>query len=192
MSVKGLSPCGRVSFPKLFQPEAMEEGKKPKYQVTLALVPGELDEPGKALFQAMVDAANTCSNDLFGCEYKEVLEIDGEKHVIRSPFHLGKSKPKYYQDNEVFIRFSTYDKPDVVDGLKENITEESGGMYPGAIARVSWTCQAYDHLGNRGVTFYLGNVQKTGKGERFAGGASAQDEFDEVPVEGGDDDTEPF
>lgn len=178
-TVRGISPNGRVAFPKLFQAEAMDENSKPKFQITLSFVPDELDAAGQEAFQSMVDAANECSKDLFGVGYKEKYEVDGEEVLIRSPFRSGKAS-KYHEDNEVWIRFSTFDRPDVIDGLKEAITEESGQMYAGAIARVSWTCSAYDQMGNRGVTFYLGNVQKTGKGERLTGGPSAKDEFDAV------------
>lgn len=181
LNIRGMSPIGRVAFPKVYQPEAMNEGDKPKYQITISFVPDELTDAGKASFKSMIDAAEKCSKDEFGCGYRPKDLTEGEKS-INSPFRTGKES-KYHEDNEVWIRFSTTDKPDIIDGAKENITEESNNMYPGCFARVSWTCSAYDRMGNRGVTFYLGNVQKTGKGERLTGGPSAQEEFDEVEVE---------
>jgi hypothetical protein len=177
-TVRGISPSGRVGFPRLFKPEAMEEGGKEKYQITLSFVPDELDEKGTAALQSMADAATECSKAQFGVDYKD-------DDSIRSPFRKG-TESKYHEDNEIFVRFSSMDKPEVVDGLREPITEESNQVYPGMLARVSWSCQAYDRLGNKGVTFYLNNVQKTGKGERIAGGPSAVDEFDAIEPEGGE------
>ncbi len=181
-SVRGRSPRGKASFVKVFQPEAMEEGKKPKYQITISFVPENLNDEDKECFRSMIAAAEECSKDHFGSTYREPVDIDGEKVMVRSPFRPGKTN-RHYEDDEVWIRFSSFDKPEVVDGFKQEITEESGAAYSGMLARVSWCCQAYDHMGNRGITFYLNNVQKTGAGERITGGSSASSDFDEVEAE---------
>lgn len=185
---RGISPRGRVSFPRVFRPEAMDDKSTKKFQITLSFKPDELEGDDLEAFKQMIADANECSRDLFGVGFKEKFEIDGEEVLLRNPFRSGKAS-KHHEDDEVWIRFMTEHKPEVIDGHKEPITEESGQMYPGCIARVSYVCQAFDRTGNRGVTFYLGNVQKVGKGERLVGGPAAADEFDAVEADdvGGDD-----
>jgi len=193
LAINGLSPIGRISFPKLFVPEAREAGDKPKYQVTVSFVPAELEGADKEAFEAMVEAANKCSNDMYGVNLKDpVIPEDGDPYYLRNPFRRG-TENKYHKDDEIWIRFSSINKPQVIDGMKQEITEESGQAYAGMLGRASWCCKAYDYLGNRGVTFYLGNFQKTGAGVRLTGGASAEDEFGEVVAEApAADDGTPF
>lgn len=189
LKIRGISPPGKVSFPKVFYPEAMDENSKPKYQITLSFKPDELEGDALDAFKKMVDSANKCSKDLFGVGYKEPLEIDGETVMLRNPFRSGKAS-KFHEDDEVWVRFSSENKPEIVDGVKDEITEQSGQFYAGCIARVSYVCQAYSKVGNRGVSFFLSNIQKVGKGTRLVGGSSASDEFDAVEADdmtGGDD-----
>jgi hypothetical protein len=95
---------------------------------------------------------------------------------------LGKNDD-YVDDDAIFVRLSSKaDRPpEVVDQSKEAISESE--IYGGAQVRASYITYPYNNLGNRGVTLYLGNVQKCGQGVRLGGGPSAVDEFDEVAVE---------
>jgi hypothetical protein len=62
------------------------------------------------------------------------------------------------------------------DGKPAKITNPDE-IYAGVKARASVRFYAYDTNGNRGVAVALGNVQKTGEGQRLDGRMKAEDEF---------------
>lgn len=193
LKIDGVSPVGKLSFPRLYVPDFMSQNPKAtdkkRYSLTLAFNPNNLDGEDAENFAAMVDAANKCSVDFHGVPYKEKIidNEDGTEYDIRSPFLPGKSS-KYHDNDDVFIRMSSLNKPQVVDGNKDPITEESDLIYAGCLARTSWTCMGYNNTGNRGISFWLCNVQRTGAGERMNSGGKASDQFSTREV----DEDQPF
>lgn len=178
-----VTPMGRVSFPDVFRPKAMQSqdgsAQEPKYRITLIFRPSEMNEADRKLFDELVDSANDV------CLEKFKVPINGEYkgQPLKNPFRRGETKPDYYQPGDVFVAFSSKTAPNVVDQKKSPITEQSGAFYAGCYARVSYSKPyAFDHTGNRGVTFScLNNVQKMADGEPFGAGRTDPDEdFDEV------------
>ena len=79
-----------------------------------------------------------------------------------------------------FINANTYTKPGVVDAQMNPILDKSQ-IYSGCYVRISVTCGAYNKDGNKGIKFWLGNVQKLADGDRLGGSfSSAEDDFTAV------------
>ena len=79
-----------------------------------------------------------------------------------------------------FINVNTYTKPGVVDAQLNPILDASE-VYSGCYGRVSMSPAAYSQDGNRGLKFYLNNVQKVRDGEPLGGaGFKPEDDFTAV------------
>lgn len=179
----GISPPGRVSFPSVYEPNGLP-GSRPKFNVTLIFRPNEMSPEEKVLFDKMVAAAQAHAVEKFRVKIGQ--EYQGRP--LMGPFHKGTEKPKYYDPDDVYIKFVSTRAPNVVDEAVQPITQSSGGFYAGCIARVTWELFEYDKGANRGVGFGLRNVQKVGIGEHFGGEVtSAEDDFEPVATSAEDD-----
>jgi hypothetical protein len=159
-----LSPRGEAYFPNLFEP-SRQTGK---YDIMLRINPEELEGDDKDAWERMIGQAKAIAKD----------EFDKPLSKIKNPFQKGDPDDKYLDDPECYyVRFGTTSRPSVVGpNPKENLEPEE--VYGGMLARVSYTMKSYDRNGNRGITVYLNNVQKTGQGERKGGQrVAAEDEF---------------
>jgi hypothetical protein len=86
--------------------------------------------------------------------------------------------PEY--KGQYFINANTYNKPSVVDSGMNDIINKSD-LYSGCYGRISIIPAAYNVDGNKGIKFYLNNVQKLAEGEPLGGGVSnAADDFTAV------------
>ena len=166
-----ITPKAILSYPRLFAPEAQNEGDTPKYSCALVFEDGT---DLKSLKQAAVEAAR----ERFGDKADNMIK--GGK--LRMPVRTD-SVEKGYPEGSTFMNVRTTKKPGIVsiypgpDGKPLPIADEDE-MYPGCVVRASLACYAYDTNGNRGVSFALNNLQKVAEGERLDGRAKAEDEFD--------------
>ena len=95
---------------------------------------------------------------------------DTERDTEKSPEFKG----------HYFINANSYQKPSVVDTKLQAVIDPSE-IYSGCYGRISIVPAAFNTDGNKGIKFYLNNVQKLGEGERLGGGASrAEDDFTAV------------
>ena len=80
-----------------------------------------------------------------------------------------------------FVNANTYNKPSVVDAKMNDIIDKSE-LYSGCYGRVSIMPSAYNVDGNKGIKFYLNNVQKLAEVEPLggAGSSNAADDFTAV------------
>lgn len=181
-----VTPIGLFSYPWVDRlPELSEEdkkaGKKAKHSIVIVF-------DAKADLTALKQAAIQVADDFFGTgKYrfpKPGDELGGS--VIRSPFRRYDVADKPgYPEGGVYINARTDRKPQVVyghagaDGKPEKIPVDKirDEIYAGAFGRISVSAFAYNHSGNKGVSFALNNVQKTGDGERIDGRLAAEDEF---------------
>jgi hypothetical protein len=161
-----ISPKGRVSFPNVFEAVKYKEDDKPKFSLVLVIDHNNLDAQQKALLIEMKNEANRVANEVFGCDLGGYATEGG---VVKSPFRKTEEKPKYYDPGKIFIRFANKYKPNVVDGKRQPINPQTDDFYAGCWAHVSYEAYAYDYMGNKGISFSLGNIQKTGDDEPLAG-----------------------
>jgi hypothetical protein len=178
---KLITPEFRVSFPYLFKPNAFQEGKEPKYSVTMLFDKKANLKPLKQLMMETI---------------KEKWGSNPPKG-LRKPFRKGSEKElQGYDDDTIFMTCSSKMKVGLVDQARQPIIHEDD-FYAGCYAHASVTCYAYDNQFGKGVSFGLQNVQKLRDGEPFSGRTKPEDDFeileaddafDAVDVDSEDDD----
>lgn len=174
-----MTPAFRVSYPKVFKPEINQLSNKSEYSVVALFKKGEdLSALKKAAEEALV----------------EKLGADKSKWPknLKSPFRDQADRekdgvmPNGYEKGAIFLTLKSTQKPGVVDSNVQPIIDEAD-FYAGCFARATIRASYYDHAGNRGVAFYLQNIQKVSNGEPLSGRVSAENEF--APVAGASSDS---
>ena len=84
----------------------------------------------------------------------------------------------------IYFNASSIDQPGIVDSKVKKVTSQDE-CYSGCSFNVTISVYPFDQDGGRGVALGLGNVQVTKKGKRLDNRKSAEEDFDEVPDEGG-------
>lgn len=168
------TPVFVSSYPKLFKPELNKLNNKNEYSVVALFKKGEdLSNLKKAAEEVLI----------------ENLGADKTKWPknLKSPFRDQADKekegvmPAGHEKGAVFLTLKTTQKPGVVDSNVQPIIDEAE-FYAGCHAIASVRAGYYDHAGNKGVAFYLQNIQKVKDGEPLSGRAKAETEF--APVAG--------
>lgn len=183
------TPKGRVSFASVFKATAMDDKQAKKYSVVLLFPKGaDLLEMKKAAMDVAKEKwpqkmPSTSDPVKFWDEVKA-------KGKFKTPFRDGAEKDHLegYEEGITFVRFSSKQKPRVVDAKRNDVEEEE--FYSGCWAHLTYTCYSYSESGNQGVAFGLVNLQKVKDDEPFGGGSSdPEDDFEEVDE---DDDEKPW
>lgn len=183
-----VSPICRVSYAQVFQPKSFNNGKE-KYSLVM-------------LFDKEIDLKSRHKNgalNLREAAYNAAVEEWGKDKAkwpkkLKMPFRDGdEEKPGVdgYQ-NVTFVSASNERRPGVIDAKRQPIVEADNTFYSGCYARVGLQAYAYDVSGNIGVTFALLNVMKTGDGEPFGGGKSAEATFSGFDEDDASDDADSY
>lgn len=173
----------RASYVSLF-----EKDKFGKYSLTI-IIDKEDSTTISAVKVAMAEAIKEGKESVWKGKAPKKLELplkDGDTEGDGAP----ELKGKY------FIRLNAHRKVGLVGTMRDPETkklipiEDPNDFYSGCYCRVTMTCRAYNHEDiSKGITFYLGNVQKIKDGEPLAGGRSADADFDDdFAVNESDDD----
>jgi hypothetical protein len=175
---KKLSPVGRVSFPRLFEPQVNDQGHK-TWSLVLVFDKKAQSTPEYATMLAAIDDTAT---ERFGQKVPSGVKRKSLEPKSGYPITLCSAKEEYFgwaEEGAVMVTFSSRYTPLVIDRDKTEILE-ADDLYGGCYARVSFTTYAYDSQGNQGVSFGLRAVQKAKDGERFGGAKASAQEFDEL------------
>ena len=167
----------RVSYPNVFVPKAMEEGKEPKYSLAMLI-----EKTDAATIKLLRDTAAAAWKLGFPSlkmptAFKNPMLRDGDVEKPDAEGYAG----------AYFVNAKSNRKPECIDQTGAPLTPDE--FYPGCFAMASITVKSYDHpTGGKGVTAYLNNVMKIDEGEQLGdAGASAADDFaDEIQQGGGD------
>lgn len=165
-SIKVVTGKVRFSYAHVFTPQATEEGKQPKYSVSLIIPKSDketIEKINKAVEQAKQDNAA-----VWGGTVPKGLKgglRDGDEE---------KDDPAYA--NSYFINANSAQKPGVVDADMNPIIDPTE-FYSGCHGRASISFFAYNSNGSKGIGCGLNNLQKLEDGERLGGGSSAADDF---------------
>ena len=166
---KVVTPVGRLSYPSLFtKAKPMEEGKEGKYELTLYIPKSEdisklqagLEEVGKAF-------------------YKENWK--GLSKLQKCPIKDGDDQNDPNAKGHWVIRCNSSNKPNVVRADNSAIEgQDHEEVYGGCWGRASLLPASYSMPANKGLKFFLENVQKVKDGERFGNGRGgpAQNDFE--------------
>lgn len=156
----------RFSYANVFKPVANEEGKTPKYSVSIII-----DKDDKETIERINKAfekTKASSATFFGGTVPKALKgglRDGDAE---------KNDPAYA--NSYFINANSVLKPGVVDSSLNPIIDPDE-FYSGCYGRASITFYPYNQQGSKGIACGLGNLQKLEDGERLGGGSSAASDF---------------
>lgn len=162
-----VSPVGRVSYPRVWEPEQILGQGEPKFQITL-LIPK--NEPKLAEMREVA---------------KQVMFKkwpNGSPPNFQSPFLDGDTLNTPETHGKIVVRMRAKEdrKPQIVGPDKRPITKESGLFYSGCHARVSYSCYAWTFGSKNGVGFGFNNVQKIRDDEAFDNRTQADQDFDAV------------
>ena len=167
----------RASYVHIFQPQSID-GNDPKYSMSI-IIPKSDKKTLNAIKKA-IEAAKVAGTAKFGGKIPANLKTplrDGD---------IDREDDPAYAD-AYFINCTSKTKPGVVDQQRNEITDSSD-IYSGCYVRVSLNFYAYNTNGNKGIAAGLNNVQKWADGEYLGGRSRAEDDFDDLDDDFGDDD----
>lgn len=159
----------RLSFPSLFKTEVYNGVDTGKYAVTLLL--GKDDAQVENLKTTILNAAE----NKFGKPLPKGLKMP-----------LGDGDEKEYSGyaDHYSLKASTKNRPVIIDGKKNPITETDGVIYGGCYVNASIDFWVMDNQYGKRVLCNLKGIQFAKDGERFGASNDALDEFDEVETTG--------
>lgn len=163
----------RASYMHVFKPQAMQEGEDKKYSVAL-LIP-KTDKKTVGDMKRAIKEAYESGKAKFGgklpTSWKDPLR-DGDVERPDDEAYSGC----------YFVNANSSKRPGLIDRDKNPIIDEEE-LYSGCYIRASVVFYAFNTKGNKGVACGLNNIQKWGDGERLSGGASAEEDFEELTDE---------
>lgn len=165
-------PC-RISYAHIWEPTPEKEGFTSKYSVACLIDSSDvatINKIQKAIEAAKIEGKSKLANakGIVPANIKTPLR-DADADGIEDEAYAGK----------MFINASSNNKPQIVNGRVEPILDQSE-VYSGCYCNVSVNFYAFNVGPNKGIAAGLGNIQKIKDGERLAGGASAEDDFEVI------------
>lgn len=160
----------RLSFPKLFKPEASIEGGTPKFGAAFLMDPET--ETGKANIKAMKAAINAAAKKTWAEKAEKVMKaLDSDRSGLRDGDTATNGEGDVYSgyENMMFVSASNRKRPQVLNRDKTPITEEDNVIYGGCVvdAVVSVWATADKKLGGNGIFSTLEVVRFRKDGEAF-------------------------
>lgn len=152
---------GRLSYPHLFTPRAINDQGDPKYSATL-LIP-KSDTATVARVQAAIDAAVQDGVDPSRSKYPPLRDGD-------TPKDDGSARGDEFAGHWFISAKAPGNKPrpSVVDANVQPVMDESE-IYAGCYVNMFVEFYAYENSGNKGIAASLRGVQFVRDGERLGG-----------------------
>lgn len=194
------TPIVRILYPHVHRPTPKQKGSDVLVYNAVLLFPKDLRKAYEALklpehlivksldrMDEMKKVAASTAIEFFGSKDKVPVAI---KHMDLAkgsgwPFRDQKDKidpdradNAPYEEGGLFLTPYSTKKPEVVDRKRMPVDEED--FYSGCWGIASLTCKGYDESGNRGVSFYLNNLQKICDDSRVGGRSTAAQDFDDI------------
>lgn len=175
----------RFSYANLIYPRGTKWDDTPKYSTEILIPKDDLKT-----VNAINEAVDAAAKEKFGDKLPR-----GFNHPLRDPELEAEENGERCAAAEVGmyrVRVKSNPDPDgnrqfgVVDNQLNPITQAKD-LKSGDYGRISMNAVAYDVSGNRGVSFWINNVQKLRSGEALGGQMAAEDEFDAVDSDDWDD-----
>jgi hypothetical protein len=161
------TPEFTASFPQLFEASGFE-GQDPKFSITMLFDKDEDLSKLKAACDAAV--AKKWGNDVPANITMPMKDGDGKLDS------KGEQRPEYAGKKFAIAKAKMADQPKVVDNELNPILDKTV-VYGGCKMRAAVSAYAWEFAGKRGVSLYLGNVQRTGDGEAFGSTSSVESDF---------------
>ena len=161
------TPEFTASFPQLFEASGFE-GQDPKFSITMLFDKDEDLSKLKAACDAAV--AKKWGSDVPAGIQFPMKDGDGKLDS------KGEQRPEYKGKKFAIAKAKQADQPKVVDNELNPILDKTV-VYGGCKMRAAVSAYAWEFAGKRGVSLYLGNVQRTGDGEAFGTTSSVESDF---------------
>lgn len=164
----------RLSFPVLWKPRAMEEGKTPTYGANFLLhkvkQKDQIEAVQKAIRTEMAAKGWDKPKALSLClKQADEKEYDG------------------YTSEFLYISANSQNPFPIVDRNLRPLSEKDGRPYAGCYVNATINIRAYEHKMKKGVAAYVSAIQFHADGEAFGGGhVNVEEEFADVTPEDGD------
>lgn len=177
----------RLSFPKLFKPEASIEGGVPKFGAAFLMDPET--ETGKANIKKLEAAIKAAATKTWAEKADKVRKaLDSDRSGLRDGDTATNGEGDIYSgyENMQFVAASNRKRPQVLNRDKTPLTEEDGVIYGGCYvdAVVSVWATADKKLGGNGIFCTLELVRFRKDGEPFgAAPIDADDYLDDLDDE---------
>ncbi len=166
----------RLSYPKLFVPEAIEAGKESKYSANFLL-----NKKEHATLIAHIEKQ---------IERVALTKFGKKVSLKRRPLRDGNDRQdtEGYGDEVMFVTANDVRRPVVVNSDMTPLTKDDSRPYAGCIVNGRIRLFAYDHpTGGKGVSASLRGVQFVKDGESFgAAPIDADQEFEAVSSDADD------
>lgn len=176
--VTGMKYPVRLSYAKLFQPEADDSGKL-KYSTQILI-----DKNDTETLQKIQAAIAMAAGQKWGGNVPQGARTplrDGDRSGPGGVPAKATSGVEPY-GGHYFMNLKSDYAPDVVDQAMRKITDP-GHIVSGDYARVSMNCFAFDNKNGQGLAFGLANVQLVRKGEPLGNRVAADKEFEAIPTD---------
>lgn len=163
-------PC-RFAFFNCWRPKTQYNGEA-KY--SLVMVIDKTDGDTIDMIEDAIESIKSQSLQVWGGRIPNNLKL---------PLHDGdeeKNGNSIFR-NCYFMNAKSKEPPQIVDSNVKPITDQTE-VYSGCYGKVSIVLYSYNIGGSRGISAWLGNIQKLKDGEPFSGRINAKDEF--VAMEG--------
>ena len=162
----------RLSYEHVWEPKLTTNGDL-KYSASLIFP--KTDKANLARIKSAVEAAKEAGKS----------KLANEKGIIPSgikmPLRDGDERGDEAYDGCYFVNAnSSEDHPPKIVDRHVNPIMDRDEVYSGCYANVSVNFFAFNTEGNIGIGCGLGNIQKIKDGERLSGGASADEDFDDM------------
>jgi hypothetical protein len=184
-----ITPKFRVSYPHVFKPQAVKQGDKPKYSITMLFPKGEsLDglSPDGAP-RNLKDVIKNAKLAEFGTKENWPDELESPVTDGDDPKH---AKKEGYAGHWVIKATTGEDqKPSVLNKDKSPISDSSD-FYPGCYARAYVYAYVWEYMNKKGVGFILDHVIKVADGKSFGGKKSAEEVFGPLGMEEENEETD--
>lgn len=184
MAQRIVTPEARFSYPFLFEARENMSGDKKQFSVQLMWPKTQdLSDLRKAAVEAVKEKWGADK-----AKWPGILKTQNLAQYLSTtgqdgwPFRDGDAMGKPETEGMVVLTVKSNEdrRPKVVDHNVQPVIDPAD-IYGGCYGRVSIMPFAYDANGKKGVSFGLGNVQKTKDGESFGAGAvKPEDEFGPV------------
>lgn len=164
-----MTPVFRVAFQSVFKAKAFSEDQDPKFEITMLF-------PKGSDLKELKRVAKLAISEKWG---------DNPPKNLRSPFKDGDEKDYDGFAGHISVKAVSDRRPGLVDRDGTKIISEED-FYSGCYAIATVVAFPYGGKGSPwspGVSFGLRNIMKIRDGEPFEGGATAEEDFEDVEVD---------
>ena len=179
LKTKIVIPC-RLSYAHVWHPAVNNDGSMGKYSTAL-LIPKDDEKTIEKIKQAVKNATLEGKSKLANKSGKIPNNL---KTPLRDADEEGLEDDAY--KGHYFFNAASKSKPGIVDRHKNRIEDEDA-VYSGCYCNVSVNFYAFAVEGNKGIAAGLNNIQKVKDGDRLSGGSTADEDFDDLGDDEGDD-----